>query len=56
MRVAKPAAVARFNKTWPPILAFAVGAIGGGFCFLYAGFLSLLVPSLALVYLLPRKD
>ena len=52
MRAAEPGIKERLHKTWPPVLTFSVGAISGGTCFLYVGFLSLLVPSLALALLL----
>jgi len=35
---------ARFMRFWPPVLAFAAGAVCGGFGYKVGGFLSLLVP------------
>jgi uncharacterized membrane protein YoaK (UPF0700 family) len=35
---------ARFMRFWPPVLAFAAGAVCGGFGYKLGGFLSLLVP------------
>ncbi len=40
---------ARFAKMWPAVLAFAVGAVGGGLAVAHIGFLCLLCPIAALV-------
>lgn len=37
----------RLHKMWPPVLAFAAGAIGGGLSFLVVGFWSLIAPIIA---------
>jgi uncharacterized membrane protein YoaK (UPF0700 family) len=34
----------RLHKMWPPVVAFAFGAVGGGLCFLNVGFWALIVP------------
>jgi uncharacterized membrane protein YoaK (UPF0700 family) len=34
----------RLYKMWPPVVAFACGAVGGGLCFLGVGFWALIVP------------
>lgn len=39
-----PGALERIYKTWPAVIAFAVGAIGGGLGYRLTGFWSLLVP------------
>ncbi len=39
---------ARFRKMWPPVLAFAAGAIAGAFGYVGAGFLCLAAPILIL--------
>jgi uncharacterized membrane protein YoaK (UPF0700 family) len=42
------AARARIRKMWPPVLAFALGAIAGAMLFIQIGFACLLLPMLAL--------
>jgi uncharacterized membrane protein YoaK (UPF0700 family) len=39
-----PGVQKRLYKMWPPVVAFAVGAVGGGLCFLGVGFWALIVP------------
>jgi len=41
---AAPGTLERIYKTWPAVIAFAVGAIGGGLGYRLTGFWSLLVP------------
>jgi uncharacterized membrane protein YoaK (UPF0700 family) len=41
---AEPATRARLTKMWPPVAAFALGAVGGAVGFASAGFWCLLVP------------
>lgn len=45
---------ARVRKMWPPIVAFAVGALGGGLGYGVVGFWALLAPCAAIVVLLVR--
>ncbi|WP_050463349.1 YoaK family protein [Herbaspirillum autotrophicum] len=52
--VAAPETRERIGKTWPPVAGFAIGAVGGGLCYWLAGFWSLLVPAVALGFLLLR--
>lgn len=52
--VAAPETKERIRKTWPPVAGFAIGAVGGGLCYLLAGFWALLVPAAALSFLLLR--
>ncbi len=51
---AAPGTLERMHKTWPAVIAFAVGAIGGGLGYRLAGFWSLLAPTAALVLILVR--
>jgi uncharacterized membrane protein YoaK (UPF0700 family) len=46
---AKAEIAARIRKFWPPIAAFATGAIGGALVYAGCGFLALLLPIAALV-------
>jgi uncharacterized membrane protein YoaK (UPF0700 family) len=48
------AAGARARKMWPPVAAFAVGALGGGLGYGRVGFWALLLPAAALLTLLVR--
>ncbi|XAH23838.1 YoaK family protein [Xylophilus sp. GW821-FHT01B05] len=51
---AAPGTRERMRKTWPAVLAFAVGAIAGGLGYRLAGFWSLCAPAVALVLILLR--
>lgn len=41
-------AAQRLRKNWPPVVAFAVGALGGGFGDTLVGFYALVLPAAAL--------
>lgn len=47
-----PSTLSRMHKTWPSIVAFAVGAIAGGFGYRMFGFLALLTPGIVILVLL----
>lgn len=47
---------ARVRKMWPPVVAFAAGALGGGLGYGLLGFWALLAPCAAIVALLVRLN
>jgi uncharacterized membrane protein YoaK (UPF0700 family) len=48
----KAVARARFARTWPPVLAFAIGAIAGAGAYVIASFWAMVVPLALLVFLM----